>query len=125
MSCTGFQFLEVPPNEVIHQLEEDLDLSMTPSRGLRRWVNGQPVAMPKIPPKGRVLLLVHGTFSRGDMYFEEFAATEEGKTFLAKCEKKYAAVLTFRELGADPDGGARDDGDGHRQPGGDHRRLSR
>jgi len=90
----GFQFLEVPPNEVIHQLE-NLDLSMTPSRGLRRWVNGQPVAMPRIPPKGRVLLLVHGTFSRGDMYFEEFAATEEGQKFLAKCEKKYAAVLTF------------------------------
>lgn len=59
----GFQFLDVPPNEVIARLE-DLDLSMTPSRGLRRWVNGQPAAVPKTRPKGRVLLLVHGTFSR-------------------------------------------------------------
>lgn len=90
----GFQFLEVPPNEVIGRLEH-LDLSMTPSRGLRRWVNGQPAAVPKTRPKGRVLLLVHGTFSRGDMYFEEFAATPEGKTFLVKCEKKYETVLTF------------------------------
>ena len=90
----GFQFLEVPPNEVIARLEA-LDLSMTPARGLRRWIKGQPAAVPKTPPKGRVLLLVHGTFSRGDMYFEEFAATEEGQRFLSNCEKKYEIVLTF------------------------------
>lgn len=90
----GFQFLEVPPNEVIARLET-LDLSLTPARGLRRWVKGQPAAVPKTRPTGRVLLLAHGTFSRGDMYFEEFAATEEGKKFLAKCEKKYETVLTF------------------------------
>src|SRR6185436_4644206 len=90
----GFQFLEVPPNEVVAKLEQ-LDLSLTPARGLRQWVNGQPGPIKKLAPKGRVLLLVHGTFSRGDMYFEEFAATPDGQGFLTACAKKYDAVVTF------------------------------
>lgn len=89
----GFQFLEVPPNEMVAKLEA-LDLSLTPLRGLRQWTNGKPGPVTKAAMKGRVLLLVHGTFSRGDMYFEEFAATPEGRSFLKSCGK-YDAVLTF------------------------------
>jgi pimeloyl-ACP methyl ester carboxylesterase len=89
----GFQFLEVPPNEVVAQLES-LDLKLTPTRGLRRWMNGEPHDVAGVP-NGRVLLLVHGTFSRGDMFFEELAATKEGRAFLARCEKTYDAVVTF------------------------------
>jgi pimeloyl-ACP methyl ester carboxylesterase len=90
----GFQFLEVPPNEVVAKLQ-NLDLSMTPARGLRVWTDGQPDSIKKSTLKGRVLLLVHGTFSRGDMYFAEFAATPDGQKFLTACGKKYDAVLTF------------------------------
>src|SRR6185503_10572750 len=57
--------------------------------------NGQPGPIKKAALKGRLLLLVHGTFSRGDMYFEEFAATPDGQTFLTSCAKKYDAVVTF------------------------------
>jgi pimeloyl-ACP methyl ester carboxylesterase len=90
----GFQFLEVPPNQVVAQLDR-LDGSLTPARGLRRWVGGQPETVSKGPAKGRTLLLVHGTFSRGDMYAEEFAATAEGRAFLGRCAKTYDSVLTF------------------------------
>jgi pimeloyl-ACP methyl ester carboxylesterase len=90
----GFQFLEVPPNQIIQKLE-DLDQSLTPSRGLRQWTAGAAGPVGKKAHAGRVLLLVHGTFSRGDMYFEELAATPEGQAFLARVEAAYDAVVTF------------------------------
>ena len=83
----GFQFLEVPPNEVVAKLQ-DLDFSMTPSRGLRVWTGQRPGPLKKDTLKGRLLLLVHGTFSRGDMFFEELAATPDGEKFLAACAAK-------------------------------------
>ncbi len=89
----SFQFLEVPPNQVIEALAK-LDDTLTPTRGLRRWTNGAGVAIAK-PPAGRLLLLVHGTFSKGEMFFEELAATPDGQAFLATAEQKYDAVLTF------------------------------
>jgi pimeloyl-ACP methyl ester carboxylesterase len=89
----SFQFLEVPPNQVIAALSS-LDGSLTPTRGLRRWTNGTGAAIAKVPA-GRLLLLVHGTFSKGEMFFEELAATPEGQSFLAAAEQKYDAVLTF------------------------------
>jgi pimeloyl-ACP methyl ester carboxylesterase len=90
----GFQFLEVPANQVIQKLE-DLDDSLTPNRGLRQWINGQPGPVSKAAKTGKVLLLVHGTFSKGDMYFEEFAAAQNGQAFLASCAANYDAILTF------------------------------
>ena len=90
----GFQFLEVPPNQVVKKLE-DLDLSLTPSRGLRQWTDEGLVAPRADALRGKVLLLVHGTFSRGDMFVDELGSTAEGRAFLAACRKKYDAVLTF------------------------------
>lgn len=90
----GFQFLEVPPNQLVKKLQ-DLDDRMTPLRGLRQSVNGVLGDVTKSALKGRVLLLIHGTFSRGDMYMEELGATPDGTRFLTACEKKYDAVLTF------------------------------
>lgn len=90
----GFQFLEVPPNQLVRKLQ-DLDDRMTPFRGLRQSVGGVLGDVKKGALGGRVLLLIHGTFSRGDMYTEELGATPEGTRFLAACEKKYDAVLTF------------------------------
>lgn len=91
----GFQFREIPPNEIRRKLYE-LDLKLTPSRGLSKWVKGKP--QPFVSTKklaGPILLLIHGTFSKGDMYFGEFASTPEGQAFLAKAEATYAAILTF------------------------------
>jgi pimeloyl-ACP methyl ester carboxylesterase len=92
----GFQFLEVPPNQFTAKLEE-LDLRLTPQRHLRTWAGGVATELKKAAFEGPVLLMVHGTFSKGDMFIEELnaVARENGPSFLEKCEKKYDAVLTF------------------------------
>jgi pimeloyl-ACP methyl ester carboxylesterase len=90
----GFQFREIPPNQVRQKLS-DLDDKLTPNRGLRAWVDGKPQAYDPKRMTGPLLLLIHGTFSKGDMYLEEFGATPEGKEFLKKAGKTYDAILTF------------------------------
>ncbi|MBB3197292.1 esterase/lipase family protein [Roseateles terrae] len=89
---------------------EDLDRQLNPSRGLRRWMgqDWQAVdASTLLAPKGRVLLLVHGTFSRSEMYSTELTApgwTEQGTPSVAnaalwadwtKSDSVYDAVLAF------------------------------
>ena len=72
-----------------------------PAHGLRRW-DGQ--AWAPLPAgflaglKGRVLVLVHGTFSASAMYAKEFAATAEGEALFERLNDAsgaYAAVLAF------------------------------
>lgn len=72
-----------------------------PSEGLRRW-NGKawaPLATGELAAlKGRVLVLVHGTFSASAMYAKEFTATVDGETLLqrlADASGTYNAVLAF------------------------------
>jgi hypothetical protein len=72
-----------------------------PMHGLRRW-DGQ--AWAPLPAgflaglAGRVLVLVHGTFSASAMYAKEFAATADGEALferLTSAQDRYAAVLAF------------------------------
>lgn len=72
-----------------------------PAEGLRRW-NGQawaPLAAGELAAlTGRVLVLVHGTFSASAMYAKEFTATVDGETLLqrlADASGTYKAVLAF------------------------------
>jgi pimeloyl-ACP methyl ester carboxylesterase len=89
-----FSFQEVEPNAVIKKLQ-DLDNSLTPNQGLRRWQAGvltkvdQPAATP------RLLLFVHGTFSKSEALFDELQASPAGKTFLATAEAHYKQILAF------------------------------
>jgi len=97
-------FRETPPNQVIAKLEE-LDDKLTPARGLRRYQPAPKGGMGTLQPvngrlaiQGRVLLLVHGTFSKSDMFVEELAAASlgTGGDFLDRSRaKKYEAVLAF------------------------------
>ena len=105
----GFQFLEVPPNEIRAKLR-DLDHRLNDHHGLWSctWapvqaaaaggaihtVKRAPVSKPKELGK-RVLLLIHGTFSSSDMYFEELTATPEGTALLTAASKTYDAILAF------------------------------
>lgn len=73
----------------------------TPAQGLRRW-RGQawePLAPGELATlAGRVLVLVHGTFSASAMCAREFAATAEGEALLQRltdARGAYAAVLAF------------------------------
>jgi pimeloyl-ACP methyl ester carboxylesterase len=90
----AFSFRELPPNEVLDAFEK-LDAKLTPAQGLRRLRNGKWEPADGIKVAGRVLLFVHGTFSKSEMYLEELAATAEGSALLAKAQKKYDAVLAF------------------------------
>ena len=63
-------------------------------RSLTRGLGiGSLTARPK--PKGRVLLLVHGTFSNSNNFHENLHATDEGRKFLAGAAKRYDQVLFF------------------------------
>jgi pimeloyl-ACP methyl ester carboxylesterase len=89
-----FSFRETPPNEILSTLEE-LDKNLTRNQGLRRYKNGKFEKADKPALAGRVLLLVHGTFSKSEMFLDELGATAEGKKMLGKAEAQYDAVLAF------------------------------
>ena len=74
-----------------------------PAQGLRRW-DGEAKAWAPLPAgflsglTGRVLVLVHGTFSASAMYAKEFAATADGEALferLTHAGDRYSAVLAF------------------------------
>jgi len=97
------QRLEFPPlgrNQITDGLVL-LDKKLNLQRGLHRWRDGswQPIAADEIAAlEGRVLLLVHGTFSKGQMYDTEFNATPDGRDLFERLTtpgKTYAAVLSF------------------------------
>lgn len=72
-----------------------------PAQGLRRWDDERwaPLAAGELAAlHGRVLVLVHGTFSASAMYAREFAATADGEALferLTRADDRYAAVLAF------------------------------
>ncbi|MGQ3052251.1 MAG: esterase/lipase family protein, partial [Roseateles sp.] len=75
-----------------------------PSQGLRRWDG---LAWAPLPTgfletvRGRVLVLVHGTFSASAMYTKEFAVTADGEALFDRLTRagdrkgEYSAVLAF------------------------------
>ena len=73
----------------------DLD---TPRMGMRELVNGswqKPGALPI--SSGRILIFIHGTFSKNEMFLEELKQTKEGVDLLNKIQNKknYQQVLAF------------------------------
>ncbi|MGE3509814.1 MAG: alpha/beta hydrolase [Vicinamibacterales bacterium] len=91
---SSFSFKEVPPNRVVEQLEQ-LDTRLTPARGLRRWQGGALTPVTLVEPTPRLLLVIHGTFSKGDVIFDEWRATASGRQFLQRAETTYGQILAF------------------------------
>ena len=100
-------FPELGRNAVTDALQK-LDVRLNPSLaglhpadGLRRWDGAQwaPLAAGELAAlRGRVLVLVHGTFSQSAMYAREFTATADGQALferLTRAGGAYAAVLAF------------------------------
>lgn len=88
---------DLPGNQIVEAIAA-LDRTLTPDQGLRIWRNGKlvPAPAPATPVAAkRVLLLIHGTFSKSDMFFTELDATPEGKAYLAEAQKQYGAILAF------------------------------
>jgi pimeloyl-ACP methyl ester carboxylesterase len=90
----SFGFREVPPNKIIARLEE-LDRKLTPNQGLRRWNAGALLTVPGPVKTPRTLLVVHGSFSKSDVLFQELTSTPEGRKFLDNAAAHYKQVLAF------------------------------
>jgi pimeloyl-ACP methyl ester carboxylesterase len=70
----------------------------TPELGLRQLVSGSWQNPGAVPVKtGHILLFIHGTFSKNEMYLQELAETREGSELLKKIQNKknYDQVLAF------------------------------
>lgn len=89
-----FKFEKLEPSKVGAFLER-MDLKLTPERGLRKWDGGKLAAIDKPADKGRILLIVHGTFSNTDAVVGELRATAGGQAFLDRAVAHYSQVLTF------------------------------
>jgi hypothetical protein len=74
---------------------EKLDKKLTPHQGLRRLHEGSFVEGATVPTEGRVLLLVHGTFSNGESFINGLKENPDGDAFLGWCDGSYDAVLSF------------------------------
>jgi pimeloyl-ACP methyl ester carboxylesterase len=91
-----FDFNDIGSNQVAEGLAA-LDRHLAPNQGLRQWMNGAlvPAPAPQVA-KARCLLLVHGTFSNSDMWFEQLGATEPGQALLKQWSAIYGAnVFVF------------------------------
>jgi len=104
-----FEYRPLGSNRITEGLVS-LDLKLNPERGLRAWKNGswRAVSATELAAlRGRVLLLVHGTFSKSAMYDNELRAPgwePDGKPSDANQRlwqdwttpgKPYAVVLAF------------------------------
>ena len=81
-------------NDITAALEA-LDRKLTPNQGLHRWTNGALQKVDGPPAGGRVLLLVHGTFSNGEQLISEFRASPAGQQFLKRAQAHYDQILSF------------------------------
>jgi pimeloyl-ACP methyl ester carboxylesterase len=96
----SFKVREVAPPAIRPALLA-LDRKLTPEHGLRRLVGGalvritDPTKLPDGTESKRTLLLIHGTFSNGNMFLDEFNSTAEGKEFQTWAAAHYDQVLTF------------------------------
>jgi hypothetical protein len=74
---------------------QTLDRKMTPASGLRLLRDGELLPRPDVPVEGRILLLVHGTFSSSERIRDGIARNPEGRAFLSWAEGAYDRILTF------------------------------
>ncbi len=84
---------------------EALDAKLTPHQGIRRLHDGKLEPLKAQGLQGRILLLVHGTFSNTDnLLFEGIAKAGSGAQFIADIQDRYDHVLSFDHptLSVDP-----------------------
>jgi pimeloyl-ACP methyl ester carboxylesterase len=84
---------EIGPNEITSALQR-LDARLTPCQGLRLWVDTAfsktADTNPRLKTCTRLLLLVHGTFSNGEMYAEQLDGS-----FFNSARKRYSHIAAF------------------------------
>jgi hypothetical protein len=89
------EFKALGPNEVGAFLAR-LDDGLTPSKGLRQWnVHSSKLEKAEPAPTGRILLFIHGTFSKSENLFEDITLTAAGRDFLGRAATQYEQILAF------------------------------
>lgn len=92
-----FKFEDLPPNKIGERLRQ-LDNLLTRKQGLYSVSSTARLGRPAVPkPQGRILLFVHGTFSKCEHLIQEINATKEGKELFQRLVKgdHYGQVLAF------------------------------
>jgi hypothetical protein len=91
------QFKIMPADgSAISAMLDRLDKHLNADRGLREVKNGVLGPIGAQPAReGRVLLLVHGTFSSASSTLAAWNATEEGRRVLARAERDHTQVLAY------------------------------
>jgi pimeloyl-ACP methyl ester carboxylesterase len=92
-------FERIPPSDIVTLLVNQ-DAKLTPQQGLFQVVtqgnNGfEFKACPEFPSTGKVLLFIHGTFSKGENTLEALESTTAGKQFLGEAIKAYGKNVLF------------------------------
>ncbi len=90
------EFVALGQNEIGRYLS-DLDAQLTPGQGLWKW-NAQTGACEpagKLNCTGRVLLFIHGTFSKCEHLLEDIAAAPGGPQLLQSAAAAYSHILVF------------------------------
>ena len=94
---------DLPPNKVVEKLAS-WDQILTPNQGLRILSpSGVLSGISDVPPvtnnsdgtPGRILLIVHGTFSNSDAIFDQLKQVESNSQFLVWARGRYQHILTF------------------------------
>lgn len=82
------KFETLPPNQVMEFLT-NLDKKLTPNQGIRKLTDGRLKKNEPLPQEGRVLLLIHGTFSNNENFLKNLKSTSHGKEFLKQAMREY------------------------------------
>jgi hypothetical protein len=72
-----------------------LDLKLTPHQGLRRLHGEELVEVSHPTSDGRVLLIVHGTFSNSENILQGIQSGVAGRDFMQWATSRYAQILTY------------------------------
>jgi len=97
-----YKFEKLEPSQ-IGQFLAALDHQLNPNQGMREWINGtlRPFQKGERPKSsGRILLFIHGTFSKSEAFFDQFIPSDgqqipEAKEFLSQIQSQYGQILAF------------------------------
>ena len=90
----SFGFQEVPPNQIVDQLEK-LDVKLTPAPGLKRWKAGTLTPIKAVEPTPRALLFIHGRSASARGCSRTSASPKH--SFIAAAAR-YTQLLAFDHL---------------------------
>ena len=72
-----------------------LDGKLNSNYGIRRWKSLNSSTNSAPAKKGKILLLIHGTFSKTEALIDGFGESKQGKEFFGRAVKHYDQVLSF------------------------------